>query len=257
MTTTKLSHLLKISGMTATKLNDLLKMPGMSVVKLDDLLKLPGMTVTKLDDLLSLVDKNLVKLEKFMKDMPLSESDDFLRRVGIKKFKILLNRFNADVLRHYSASFFENYKGVTRYTIDHLLRSDGIRRGEIKGCHDAAMFLNELVIQGRGQILLSTPHPSHPSIINHEYKLFVRDRTGSVVRPPTLKTGHPSVKTVLQNLASDADTWKALANEAADDAIRCKTFPSSGGRFYGKTSSGLEIEGWYRGGSIETFYPIW
>lgn len=257
MSTTKLKHLLKIPSMTVTKLNDLLRMPGMSVVKLDDLLKLPGMTVTKLDDLLSLVDNNVVKLEKLLKDMPLSEIDDFRHRVGVNKFKKLLNKFKADVLIHYGASFFERYKGVTRDTINHLLRNDGIRRGEIKGCHDAAMFLNELVIQGRGQILSSTPHPSHPGIINHEYKLFVRDRTGTVIRPPTLKTGSPSVKTVLQNLASDADTWKALANEAADDAIRSKTFPASGGRFYGKTSSGLEIEGWYRGGSIETFYPIW
>lgn len=257
MTPTTFKDLLKIPGLSITKLNQLLTLSGMTVTKLDNLLKRPSMSVTKLDELLSLVDHDVIKLEKLLVDMPLSEIDDFLLKVGSTKFKELLNKFNPDVLRYYGSLFFKQYKGTTQDTIEHLLRNDGIRRGEIKGCHDAMLFFDELVIQGRGQIITSTPHPSHPGIVNHEYKLFVRDRTGAIIPPPTLKSGPPSIKTVLRDLASDADTWKALANEAADDAIRSKRFPRGGGRFEGRTASGLEIEGWYRGGPIETFYPIW
>ena len=84
--------------------------------------------------------------------------------------------------------------------------------------------------------------------------MYKKKKDGTFVTPKELKNQRPS-KTVIKGLTSNLDYWKGLANEAADNVIKLKIFPVSGGKFIGTTSNGTVIEGWYRGSSIQTIYP--
>jgi hypothetical protein len=63
------------------------------------------------------------------------------------------------------------------------------------------------------------------------------------------------VKTTIKNLSGNWGKWETAANEAADAAIRAKTFPKAGGAFEGQSTSGIDITGYYRGDKIDTFSP--
>jgi hypothetical protein len=138
----------------------------------------------------------------------------------------------------------------------HLLTNDGIVKGEIKGCHDKATFLSELT--GQGEIVSQTPMSSNPDVVKYEYKLYQKDKAGKIIQPPTLSTGKPKLKTVMDGLASDPDKWKDIGNAAAEDAIKKKDFPTptAGTEFTG-VGNGTPIRGYYHHGKgeVTSFFP--
>ncbi|MEH1821099.1 MAG: hypothetical protein V7L31_18800 [Nostoc sp.] len=191
-------------------------------------------------------------VNKLLKDLTPSEIQDFVSKLGSEKLKLLTEKFGGEVLKHYGSDFFKDYKGVTQDTINHLLQNDGIVKGEIKGCHDKATFLNEL--NGKGEVVSEIPDPSNPDVIRYEYKLYQKDAAGKIKQPPTLSTGKAKLKTVIQDLAANPDKWKEIGNEAADDSIKRKAFPASGGAFEG-TGKNIKIRGFYRPNQVDTFFP--
>ena len=194
-------------------------------------------------------------IKKISPPLTPEEISEYIEALGIAKVKELAEKFGGDVMKHYGHTFFKSYKGATQDTINHLLKNDGIKKGAIKGCHDADTFLDELVTSGIGNIRQATPHPSNSQIIRYEYSLYQKNPDGSFVKPKTLKD-KPLVKTVMKDLKSNQNYWQELANKAAEDAIKRKEFPISEGKFIGNTPDGISIEGWYRNNSIDTFYPI-
>ncbi|MEH1830029.1 MAG: hypothetical protein V7L22_32625 [Nostoc sp.] len=191
-------------------------------------------------------------VNKLLKDLTPSEIQDFVSKLGSEKLKLLTEKYGGEVLKHYGSDFFKDYKGVTQDTINHLLQNDGIVKGEIKGCHDKATFLNEL--NGKGEVVSEIPDPSNPDVIRYEYKLYQKDAAGKIKQPPTLSTGKAKLKTVIQDLAGNPDKWKEIGNEAADDSIKRKAFPASGGAFEG-TGKNIKIRGFYRPNQVDTFFP--
>ena len=185
------------------------------------------------------------------------EIQRFCDRLGGAKLKNLAQRFDGAVLEHYGVDFFEKYQGVTERTMEHLLKNDGIVKGEIKGCHDEAMFLQALLGKQNGEIIRRTPHPTEPGVTKIEYRLYRRHPEGYVAMPPTLQSGKPEAKTVIRGLAEDPRKWQALANEALDGAIRRKEFPIAGSKFEVPTPGGLKIKGYIHDGIVDTFYVVW
>ena len=115
------------------------------------------------------------------------EITEFVDELGVAKVKDLADKFGGDVMKHYGHAFFKSYQGVTQNTIDHLLKNDGIVRGQIKGCHDADMFYDELVSKGIGQIRSRTLHPINSDIFRYDYSLYKQDGKGGFVIPKQLK----------------------------------------------------------------------
>ncbi|MEB3294601.1 MAG: hypothetical protein VKJ24_15705, partial [Synechococcales bacterium] len=192
-------------------------------------------------------------VNKLLKDLTPTEIQDFVNQLGsAEKVKILADKYGGEVLKHYGADFFKDYKGVTQDTINHLLKNEGVQKGEIKGCHDQATFLSEL--NGKGEVVSTTPDPANPDVVRYEYKLYQKDAKGKIEQPPTLSTGKPKLKTVIKDLASDPNKWQDIGNAAADDAIKSKTFPKDGGAFEG-TGQGIRIRGFYRPNKVDTFFP--
>lgn len=178
--------------------------------------------------------------------------------VGARRLRELAGRYNADAMRHYGAEFFARYRGATDDTIEHVATFDGIKKGEIKGTHDADTFA--ALFDGPksyGEVLARTPHPANPLIENIEYKLYKRGKDSTVDIPPTLSEGRAKTKTVLSGLATNKDYWKRLANEAADTAINAKRMSPEGGAFQEVVLNGLEIRGYLRGDSLDTFFVVW
>lgn len=184
------------------------------------------------------------------------EISDFVQQLGTAKVKELVEKFGDDVMKHYGHAFFKAYKGVTQDTIDRLLKNEGIVKGAIEGCHDRATFLSEL--SGKGETLPNpTPMASNPDVVEYEYKLYQKDKAGNIIQPPTLSTGKPKLKTVIDGLASNSNKWKDIGNAAAEDAIKKKTFPAAGGEFSG-VGNGTPIRGYYRGDKVDSFFPeVW
>ncbi|WP_256875013.1 hypothetical protein [Nostoc sp. C052] len=191
-------------------------------------------------------------VNKLLKDLTPSEIQDFVSKLGSEKLKLLTEKYGSEALKHYGSDFFKDYKGVTQDTINHLLQNDGIVKGEIKGCHDKTTFLNEL--NGKGEVVSEIPDPSNPDVIRYEYKLYQKDAAGKIKQPPTLSTGKAKLKTVIQDLAGNPDKWKEIGNAAADDSIKRKAFPASGGAFEG-TGKNIKIRGFYRPNQVDTFFP--
>ena len=140
---------------------------------------------------------------------------------------------------------------------EYELKRRGIVNGEIEGCHDEAMFLDQLVTQGNGEIVGRTPHPADPAVTLIEYRLYQRDADGELKIPKALRQGPAKRKTVMSGLAAAPGLWQARAQEAADAAIRAGTMPPGGGRYKGSTADGLEIDGFIRDGVVTTFYVAW
>ena len=182
------------------------------------------------------------------------EITEFVDELGVARVKELADKFGGDVMKHYGHAFFKTYQGVTQNTISHLLKNDGIVKGQIKGCHDAGIFYNELVTKGVGAITNKTPHPTNPNIIRYDYSLYKKNKDGSFVTPKQLKN-KVEAKTVIKGLISNQNHWKEIGNEALDNAIKQKSFPVSDGKVIGTASDGTVMEAWYRGGSIHTIYP--
>jgi hypothetical protein len=193
------------------------------------------------------------RVKNLLGDLTPTEIQEFVDRLGAPKVQDLADKFGGDAMKSYGVDFFEKYEGVTQDTMNHLLTNDGISGGEIKGCHDRATFMTE--IAANGQVLSQTPHPSDPTVVKIEYKLYMR-QSGAVKQPPTFGPGQPKLKTVIDGLAADTAKWQAMGDEAADSAIKAKTFPKTGGYFKGITSGGLEIGGYYNAPGIATFFPI-
>jgi hypothetical protein len=160
-------------------------------------------------------------------------------------------------MKHYGPDFFAQYQGVTADTIAHLLKNDGIKGGEIKGCHDRATFLKEL--GGKGEVVNETPHPSNGDVARLEYKLYRRKSDGSldldIGGNPVLSTGKAKLKTVIKDLGTNSGKWEQLATEAADNAIKAKQLPPSGGAFTSAANDGTSMGMAYRPPQIDTFFP--
>jgi hypothetical protein len=158
------------------------------------------------------------------------------------------------------AAAVEAGKGATDDTIDHLLKNDGIKGGEIKGCHDADTFADELVTKGNGEIVGSTPHPDRADIVRHEYRLYQRNSDGTFKlvggRKVLSTSADPKVKTVIKDLAANKDLWKDLTNKAADDAIKRKALPGGGGAWQGSAGGALELGGFFRDDVIKTMFLV-
>ncbi|MBW4448470.1 MAG: DUF4157 domain-containing protein [Spirirestis rafaelensis WJT71-NPBG6] len=192
-------------------------------------------------------------VNKLLKDLTPSEIQDFVSQLSSsEKVKFLTEKYGSEALKHYGSDFFKNYEGVTQDTINHLLQNDGIVKGEIKGCHDQATFLNEL--NGKGEVVSEIPDPSNPDVVRYEYKLYQKDAAGKIKQPPTLSIGKAKLKTVIKDLANNPDKWKDIGNAAADDAIKRKEFPKDGGSFEGN-GKGINIRGFYRPNKVDTFFP--
>ena len=126
-----------------------------------------------------------------------------------------------------------------------------IKKGEIVGCHDRANFLATL--RGNGEIVSEVIDHRHPDWSVIEYRLYRRSPRGGVEPPPTLSASvHP--KTVVRNL--DPGTWRRLANEAADHAIRDQSFPKGDDVIYATAEDGTVIRLYCHGPLIGTFHPL-
>ena len=180
------------------------------------------------------------------------EITEFVNDLGVAKVKELADRFGGDVMKHYGHAFFKSYQGVTQDTIDHLLKNDGIVKGEIKGCHDKATFLGEL--NGKGQVVNQVTMPGNSDVIKYDYKLYQKDKTLKIIQPPTLSTGKAKNKTVIDGLASNQSLWQSIGNQAVETAIKNKKLPVPGGRFE-ETINGMVIVGYLRNGKVNTFFP--
>lgn len=194
-----------------------------------------------------------------MRDLEAAELRAYVDKVGQSKLAELAKKFDGSVLKHYSADFFAAFKGITNETKKHLLIGEGIAQGEIKGLHDKAKFFDLLVTQGNGEIITTTVNGGNSKLVKYEYKLYRRSPTGSVALPPTLASGDPNIKTVIQDLDKDWDKWQKAAEEAIEDSMRKKDFPTSGAgkspRWSGASSDGTQFEGYFRDNEIATFYP--
>ena len=182
------------------------------------------------------------------------EITEFVDELGVAKVKELADKFGGDVMKHYGHAFFKSYQGVTQDTMNHLLKNDGIVKGQIKRCHDADMFYDELVTTGIGQITNRTPHPTNPDIFRYDYSLYKKDGKGGFVTPKQLKN-QVEAKTVIKGLIANKNHWQEIGNEALDNAIKQKAFPIADGKIIATASNGTVIEAWYRSGSIQTIYP--
>lgn len=191
-----------------------------------------------------------------MRELEAAELKAYVDKVGQAQLAELAARFDGSVLKYYGADFSSAFKGITNDTKNHLLVGEGIAQGEISGLHDQAKFYELLVTQGNGEIIATTAATS--DVTKYEYKLYRRSSTGGVAQPPTLASGAPKIKTVMKDLDKNWDKWQKAAEEAIDDSMRSKQFPTGTGSqadWIGKASGGTQMTGYFRGGSIATFYP--
>jgi hypothetical protein len=188
-----------------------------------------------------------------------AEIAEFVKELGEARVKDLAKRYGGEAMKHYGHAFFKTYKGATTKLRTHLLTNDGIKGGEIKGCHDQATFLDELVTKGNGQIVGSTVHPARADVVKHEYKLFRKKADGSfeldAAGQKVLSTGKAKIKTTIDNLTGTIADWLKIADDAADEAIKGMRLPAAGGQFT-ETVGGLSIGGFVRGGEIDTIFVI-
>jgi hypothetical protein len=179
-----------------------------------------------------------------------SEIRRFVDALGPARVRELAERYGAQAMRYYGAEFFKEYRGVTDSTMKHVVRGDGITKGEIKGCHDRAAFL--ATIHGNGEVVRELTSRDNPSISHIEYRLYKRNLDSTVAQPLRLSDGGIKEKTVIRGLTPDQ--WRSLATEAADDAIRSMKLPVRGGRFKAETSLG-PVVGYYKPPMIVTLFP--
>jgi hypothetical protein len=132
------------------------------------------------EPLLLVTDLGPKTFEKLANRLTPDELKAFSDKLGSAKLKTVADKFGPDVLQQYGPDFFEQYKGVTADTNSHLLSNDGIVDGQVKGCHDDALFSQELVGNGNGQIISTTPSGIDPDVVRYEYKLFKRGSDGRI-----------------------------------------------------------------------------
>ena len=180
------------------------------------------------------------------------EIGEWLAELGPDKMKHVAETYGGDAMKHYGQEFFKLHQGVTQDTMGHLLKNDGIVKGEIKGCHDQATFFSEL--SGKGEIVGQTPMPGNPDVVKYQYNLYKKDKAGKIIDPHVLSSGKPKLKTTMKDLASNPNKWQDIGNAAIDDAIKKKTLPQAGGEFVG-SGQGTSIRGYYRDGKITSFFP--
>ena len=180
------------------------------------------------------------------------EITEFVDELDVAKVKELADKFGGDVMKHYGHAFFKSYQGVTQDTMNHLLKNDGIVKGEIKGCHDKATFLGEL--NRKGQVVNQTNMPSNSNVLRYDYKLYQKDKALNIIQPPTLSTGRAKNKTVIDGLTSNQGLWQSIGNQAVETAIKNKSI-SVGGGLFEETINGMTIRGYLRNGKVDTFFP--
>jgi hypothetical protein len=222
--------------------------------KLADLLQL--FDATELESVVAAVGSDEFKV--VIKDLEAQDLRLFVDKLDKAKLAELAGKFDGTVWKHYGADFFAAFKGITNDTKQHLLVGEGIAKGQIGGLHDKAKFLDLLVAQGNGQVMKTTVNGTNAKIVKYEYKLYRRSPTGGVAQPPVLQSGDNQIKTVIEDLANDWNKWQKSAEEAIDDAMRKKTFPSStaaDAAWSGVSSDGTAMTGYFRDDQIATFYP--
>ncbi|MEA2672666.1 MAG: hypothetical protein QOG45_2886 [Chloroflexota bacterium] len=180
-----------------------------------------------------------------------SEIRRFVDELGAPRMRDLVQRYSAQSMAYYGVEFFKEFRGVTDETMRHVVTGEGIRKGEILGCHDEGLFLTAL--QGQGQIISITRDFKHPNMTRYEYALYRRGPDRQVLQPPQLRPGKPKRKTVIKDL--DAGEWKRVANEAADQAIRRRALRLDGRPFEAPTAAGVMLKMYYRAPVIATFFP--
>ncbi len=182
-----------------------------------------------------------------------AEIDSFIRDLGVPKLQNYASRFGGAALKHYGSQFFASFKGVTSNTMNHLLKNDGVVAGGIKGCHDGATFLSEL--KAIGQIISTRVNPKNSKVVYYAYKLFIKDASGAIKQPPTLKS-QAQDKTVIFDLAKNTNFWKSMFSTGVDKAIRGKVFDASSGQFTIEYV-GFTMVGYIRNGEVTTIYFTW
>jgi hypothetical protein len=181
--------------------------------------------------------------------------ESFIKELGVAGTKQAVSRFGPEAMSRYGASFFRTHQGVTANTMRHLLNNDGIKQGEIKGCHDKGLFLSE--IAKWGQIISQRTNPTDARIIQVTYKLFTRDAAGKVKQPPQLlSSSKVPEKTVIDGLIANSSYWRKIAELAIIRAIRNGTLDVKNADF-SATAFNLKIRGFYRNGEVQTFWIEW
>jgi Domain of unknown function (DUF4157) len=179
----------------------------------------------------------------------------FIKDLGVDGTKQAVSKFGPDAMAKYGAAFFKNFKGVTNNTMQHLLQNDGIKGGEIKGCHDKSLFLSE--ISKWGKILSQERNPMDARVERYSYKLFIRNSAGKVEQPPQLLTGSKIPdKTVIDGLIANSSYWKNIGQLAIIRAIRNGTLDTANADF-SASAFNLKIRGFYRNGEVQTFWIEW
>ncbi len=196
------------------------------------------------------------KTRRRMRQLSPAQVVDYYKAFGPKRVQHLARTYGGPAMKEYGVAFFKSYKGVTSTTRQHLLTNDGIVGKELKGCHDTQMFMDELVKQGRGEVV-GTPrtHPRNTGIVAYEYKLYKRNADGTIKQPKELKGGSPAKKTTIDHLRRDFDTWAKKAEGAADKSIRDVQLAGGGQGRFEQTVDGVTIAGYIRNGEIDTFFP--
>jgi hypothetical protein len=179
----------------------------------------------------------------------------FIKDLGVDGTKQVVSKFGPDAMAKYGAAFFKNFKGVTNNTMQHLIQNDGIKGGEIKGCHDKSLFLSE--ISKWGKILSREQNPIDARVERYSYKLFIRNSAGKVEQPPQLLTGSKVPdKTVIDGLIANSSYWRNIGQLAIIRAIRNGTLDTANADF-STSSFNLKIRGFYRNGEVQTFWIEW
>lgn len=187
----------------------------------------------------------LVKIGKHLTPTQIAE---FVRELGAHATKKLAKRYGGRAMAHYGMAFFKSWKGVTDYTIHHLVRGHGINNKKISGCHDLARFISQYG-SPTATIEKVFIHSQRRSgqYVEYIYSLFKKDGSG-------LPAAAQPRKTVVDGLEASLPAWKKQIVDAIDDTIENLTFPTTGPGF-SISIDGVTWEGFFRNGRIDSIFP--
>jgi hypothetical protein len=190
--------------------------------------------------------------DDLMRVMMPAEIRRFVDELGVARVRELVQRYSAESVAYYGIEFFKLYQGVTDDLMKHVVTGERIKEGKIVGCHDRANFV--AAIRGNGEIVNEMIDSHDPDLSVIEYRLYRRSPRGGIEQPPSLR---PKVheKTVVRSL--DPQRWRRLATEAADSAIRNRSFPKDGHDVIrAVTNDGTDLLLYCEGTVLGTFHPI-
>jgi hypothetical protein len=188
----------------------------------------------------------LIKIRRHLTPTQIAE---FVRELGTHATKKLAKRYGGQAMAHYGMAFFKSWKGVTDYTIHHLVRGHGINNKKISGCHDLARFTSQY-LGSTASIEEVFIHGQRRSgqYVEYIYSLFKKDGSG-------LPAAAQNPKTVIDGLESGLSAWKKKIVDSLDDSIKNLTFPQTGPGF-SITIDGVNWRGFFRDGRIDSIFPV-